>query len=120
MSDLDEGEMRHGKGGERDGELLLYDFFKHLTSLSVLLLGGVLILAPDSNASDVAPEMVGAIIACIAIGGIMAFSGSNEIVRARFTATPTNRSLKLNRIGAPAALGLGIGMFLVMFIDRLS
>ncbi len=116
MSDLNEDQGP----GSRDGELLLYDFFKHLTSLSVLLLGGVLVLTPTAAAGDIAPEMAIAIIACISIGGIMAFNGSNEIVRARFTETPVRRSLKVNRVGAPAALALGIGMFLVMFIDKLN
>ena len=117
MSDLGE------ENGQlpRDGDLLLYDFFKHLTSLSVLLLGGVLILTPNADAAaEIAPHMVVAVIACIAIGGIMAFSGSNEIVRARFPGTPLAKSLNITRMGAPAALGLGIGMFLVMFIDKLN
>ena len=103
-----------------DGELLLYDFFKHLTSLALLTLGGVLIVIKDVDPKDVKPFMIITDIAIISLSGILAFSGSGEIARARYTATPTNRSLELCRKGAPALLAIGVGIFLSMFVDSLN
>ena len=39
MTDDDDGVP--GQSHPRDGDLLLYDFFKHQTSLALLTLGGV-------------------------------------------------------------------------------
>ena len=105
---------------EHDGELLLYDFFKHLTTLALLALGGVLSLSQVVDRTDVKPWLLVAILVTISIGGIASFSGASEIVRARYTRTAPHKSLNLYRIAAPAFLALGVGMFLSMFIDSLN
>ena len=106
-------------GRESDGELLLYDFFKHLTSLALLTLGGVLVVIQKVDPKDVKPLMVIIDIAVISLSGILAFSGSSEIARARFTGVPA-RSLDFLRRAAPVTLTVGVGMFLAMFVDSLS
>ena len=114
----DEGDAFHGHGQEPD--LLLYDFFKHLTSLTVLILGGVLLLAQASDPKDVKRWMVVAVLLLISAGGVLSFSGSSEIVRARATGTPLRTSIKWTRMLAPTLLALGVGMFLSMFADSLG
>ena len=106
-------------GRDGDAELLLYDFFKYLTSLVLLTLGGVLIVMKDFDPEDVKPPMVIAAILVISASGVLSFSGSSEIVRSRYSGTPANRSLKIAQAGAPAILAFGIGLFLAMFIDGL-
>ena len=107
------------KPSPRDGELLVYDFFKYLTSLVVLVLGGMLIVMKDFDPADVKPRMVIVAIIVISTAGVLAFSGAAEIVRARATGSPTHKSLTFLRAGAPGLLALGLGLFLSMFIDSL-
>jgi len=107
------------KLAEQDRELLLYDYFKYLTSLVLLTLGGILIVMKDFDPADVKPQMVIITIILISTAGVLAFSGSAEIVRSRYTGKPATRSLKIARAGAPALLAFGIGLFLAMFVDSL-
>jgi hypothetical protein len=107
------------KPGQRDGELLVYDFFKYLTSLVLLTLGGMLIVMKDFDPADVKPQMVIVAIIVISSAGVLAFSGAAEIVRARYAGTPPHRSLPFLRAAAPALLAMGLGLFLAMFVDSL-
>ena len=107
------------KPAQRDGELLVYDFFKYLTSLVLLILGGMLLVMKDFDPTDVKPQMVIVAIIIISSAGVLAFSGAAEIVRARYAGVPTHRSLAFLRTAAPSLLALGLGLFLAMFIDSL-
>ena len=100
-------------------ELLLYDFFKHLTSLSLLTLGGVLAIAQGADKSDVKPIMLIIVLLIISAGGICSFAGAGEIVRKRYTATSPH-NLEFYRKAAPALLALGVGMFLGIYVDSLD
>ncbi len=102
-----------------DGELLLYDYFKYLTSLVLLTLGGMLIVMKDFDPSDVKPGFVIAAIILISSSGVLAFGGTGEIVRARYTGAPPKWSLKAARHVAPSLLAAGLGLFLAMFVDSL-
>jgi hypothetical protein len=102
-----------------ESELLLYDFFKHLTSLSLLTLGGVLAIAQAADKSDVKPAMLIIVLVIISAAGIGSFVGAGEIVRKRYTgATPHN--IELYRKVAPALLALRVGMFLGVYVDSLD
>jgi hypothetical protein len=116
----DEDDKLSDPSREQDGDLLLYDFFKHLTSLALLTLGGVLIVLKDVDPKDVKPIMVIIDIAVVSLSGILAFSGTSEIARARYTGTAPGRSLEFLRRAAPGTLSIGVGMFLAMFVDSLS
>ena len=107
--------QQHG----HDRELLLYDFFKHLTSLVLLTLGGVLVVAQQADPADVKPAVVIAVLVIISASGICAFGGSSEIVKARYTNVPS-RSLEFYRKAAPTLLALGVGVFLAIFVDSLD
>jgi hypothetical protein len=104
---------------ETDRELLLYDYFKHLTSLSLLTLGGVLAIAQAVDQTDVKPPVLIAVLIIISGGGICSFVGASELVKKRYTGTPS-RSLEFYRKSAPALLALGVGMFLGIYMDALS
>lgn len=120
MIDEEESPKLPAPAEGHDGELLLYDFFKHLTGLVLLTLGGLLIVIKDFDPKDVKPFFVIAAIVLISASGVLAYGGSSEIVRARYTRTPTRRSLQIARIVAPALLSFGLGLFLAMFIDSLN
>ena len=117
----DEGGKLHGVSVDdrSDAELLLYDFFKHLTSLSLLTLGGVLAIAQAVDKSDVKPAMLIAVLIVISAAGICAFVGAGEIVRKRYTGT-TPHNVEFYRKAAPVLLALGVGMFLGVYVDSLD
>ena len=118
MTDEDDGPP--GRAPQSDGDLLLYDFFKHLTSLALLTLGGVLIVLKDVDPKDVKPIMVIIDIAVVSLSGILAFSGTSEIAKARYTGGVPGRSIEFLRRATPATLSVGVGMFLALFVDSLS
>ena len=102
-----------------DSELLLYDFFKHLTSLSLLSLGGVLALAQGADKRDVAPVMLIIVLIIIGAAAVCSFVGSSEIVAKRVTGT-SSQKIDFCRKAAPALLALGAGMFLGIYMDALD
>jgi hypothetical protein len=113
MTDEDERIALDAAGGET----LLYDYFKHLTQLSLLSLGGVLALTGSAQGAR------GLLIAALVVIGssaLISFSGAGEIVRTRFHGKPTARYLDFYRISAPLLLSLGLGIFLYLFIKTLG
>ena len=119
MSDDDSNLPAIVKVDETDRELLLYDFFKHLTSLTLLTLGGVLAIAQAVDKTDVKPPVLIAVLIIISGGGICSFVGASEIVKKRYTGK-ASRSLEFYRKAAPALLALGVGMFLGIYMDALD
>ncbi len=101
-----------------DGVTLLYDFFKYLSSLCVLSLGGVIALVP--NAKGTRPEMIVGVIVVIGAAALLAFSGASEIVRARYHGDDLRKSVNFCRIAAPALLSVGLGMFVYLFMGTLK
>jgi hypothetical protein len=103
-----------------DGDLLQYDFFKHLTSLALLTLGGVLVLAKEADKADVHPVMIITVLVLISASGVCSFSGASEIVRSRYNKVAALPTLKFYRAASPSLLALGVGMFLTLYADSLT
>lgn len=114
MTEIAEDE---GVEAGQDSTTLLYDYFKHLTSLCILSLGGVLALVP--NARSLKPELIMGVLAVIGFAALLSFGGASEIVRARFLRRPIHKSVNSCRIIAPALLSIGIGMFVYLFARTL-
>jgi hypothetical protein len=104
----------------RDGELLLYDYFKYLTSLVLITLGGLLIVMKDFDPTDVKPGAIVTTLLIVSLSGVLSFGGAGEIARARYLGRPVKPSVNVARIVAPALLAIGFGHFLAMFVDSLS
>ena len=103
-----------------DGEALLYDWFKYLTTISLLALGGVLTLsqAPDGEAIKL-PVLVGVIVV-IASAGVLAFSGADQLVRARLANDPLPKQVRTLQKVEPFTLAMGVGGFLYLFASGMG
>ena len=103
----------------REPERLLYDWFKHLTSLSLLTLGGVLSL---SQAGEIAIDRnqltIGLLF--VAAGGVLAFHGAEVLVAAHVDGKPLPRRVGWMRRASAFALAIGLGMFLGLFLNMLD
>lgn len=96
----------------------MYDYFKYLTSLALLTLGGVLTLSEKME--DVFSKYaLTAVLVLVTVSGALSFSGVGEIVRERRTGTPY-KNIELMRRAAPALLALGIGVFVYIFQKKLG
>jgi hypothetical protein len=104
--------------GPKDGEALLYDYFKHLTSLCLFSLGGVLALAEKVQARN-AGLLIGA-LAVVGGAALLSFSGAGEIVGARYKRKPLGKHLNYYRVASPVLLSTGLGMFLYLFLRTLK
>ena len=99
---------------ETDPDLLVYDFLKHLTSLSLLSIGGVLTM-PEALDRPIEPIAMGVILLLLAFGGAMALHGLEAITKARSVGKPAPKSLKWYRSVASSSLGMGVGAFISFF-----
>lgn len=115
MTEDDEGPLRNA-----EGDALLYDWFKHLTTLALLTLGGVLSLSQVADAEDIKkPVLVGVLIA-IAAAGVLSFSGAEQVVRARVANAKIPKQALVLQKAAPAILSLGVGAFLYLFVRSMN
>ena len=102
----------------RDAETLLYDYFKHLTSLCIVSLGGVLALV--QNAKDLPRAAILAVLVVLGSAALLSFTGAGEIVRTRYRRQPLGKSIDFCRIAAPILLSVGVGMFIYLFFRTLQ
>jgi hypothetical protein len=105
---------------EQYGESLLYDFSKFLTTLSLLALGGVLTLTESADRADIKPFNIALILILITAAGILALTAANNLVIARASGDEPHKGLRLQVRIAMAALGMGTGVFLAMWWDKLT
>jgi hypothetical protein len=103
-----------------DPDLLLYDYFKHISSLVLITLGGLLLVLKDFSPKDLRPSFVLITFLAVSASGVVAFSGTQGIVRGKVTGKRSNRWLVFARIAAPNLLAVGLGVFLAMFYHRLT
>ena len=102
---------------ESDG--YLYDFFKFQTQLSLLTLAGVFAVTQMQGASAAVGKVTVLIImGTVTAGGIAAFMGASELVRAK-AAGLSPRRVPIYAKLAPGLYALGVGGFLMMFADVL-
>jgi hypothetical protein len=99
------------------GELLLYDYFKHLTSLCLFTLGGVVAMVDRVDAKSRFGLML--VLIVIGLGALSSFGGAAEIVRSRLKGDKPNY-LSFYRVAAPILLSIGVGMFLYHFQKTLG
>jgi hypothetical protein len=114
VSDDEENNLLASRAPHRQGDLVLYDYFKHLTTMSLLILGGILTLTQTDRGSEMKLPTVLMVVGVVTLAGVISFTGSGEIARAHFQGQEPKR-VDLYRKAAPAILSLGVGMFLFLF-----
>ena len=119
----DEGhrvDPREHADNDRYGETMLYDFAKFITTLSLLLLGGMLTLSTAARSGDLKLFNIVFVTVAIAIAGLMSFITANALVDARATGCEPSRHLPTIMKAATGIIGVGLGGFLMMWLDSLS
>jgi hypothetical protein len=117
-NDIIDSESPIPEGSKSRATLLFYDWFKHMTTLSLITLGGLLSILQAGKA-DVRPGLLEAIIVLIAIGGIIGFDGQSRILKAELANKPLPNMLKWFRTVAVWSYTLGVGMFLSLFVESI-
>ncbi|MFS0737829.1 hypothetical protein ABC347_12335 [Sphingomonas sp. 1P06PA] len=108
-------EDRIAEAAAGSAELLLYDYFKHLTTLSLVALGGALGIAPEK----VGRNELGLVVITIGLAGGIALMGLLAITRARSDGLAMPRQVRLYRSLSGGFFSFGIGMFLVLSVSSL-
>jgi hypothetical protein len=122
MIDDDERRVdpRDHAGPDHYGETMLYDFAKFLTTLSLLVLGGMLTLSTAARSGDLKLFNLIFVTCAVAFAGILAFVTANGLVDARSTGREPSPMLPRIMKASTGLIGLGVGGFLMMWMDTLS
>lgn len=107
-------------GGARDKDALLYDYSKHLLSLALLAIGGIVSLAQSPLGRSMPGPQVVIMLAMFAISGACALSCSSTILRAVQDGVPVARKAWRFQQGAMLFLGAGVGSFLAAWVIALA
>ncbi|GMM93908.1 hypothetical protein [Qipengyuania sp. MTN3-11] len=103
-----------------DAENLSYDFFKNMTSLSVLTLGGILTLSEGLFAERIEFWQMMVAAGLIAGGGVVALQCQADIVQMARGKKVSAAWLRFGHRLAPGLLGCGIGAFLALIGGALT
>ena len=114
MSDEDDTLLASEAPHNRQGDLVLYDYFKHLTTLSLLVLGGILTISQTAKGAAMKPGAMMMVVCVVVLAGVLAFTGSSEIARAHHQGNQP-KHLDFIRKAAPLILSVAVGMFLFLF-----
>lgn len=101
--------------GDRD--ILLYDYSKHLLSLSLFGLGGVVSITQSTIGQKIPGPIAALLIAFVALAGLSALSCSASILRARERSQPVPKTAWLASRAAMVFLGMGMGGFLTIWVE---
>src|SRR5689334_11313067 len=112
--------MDEGGPPGREADAMLYDWFKHLTSLSLLALGGVLSLSQISDGKEIKTSSLTMVLIFLSLAGIMAFSAADQVVRSRVRGESLTKQVRWMQVTTPAVLGLGLGSFLYVFVKAIN
>ena len=105
---------------DRYAEGLVYDQGKFLTTLSLLAVGGVLTIADSTDKGDVKPGSIIMVTCVLFLAAVLAASTASTIAFDRFAGRPSRRHLHYYIMATVALLGMGLGMFIFMWVDKLS
>jgi hypothetical protein len=106
-------------GHDPEGVMMLYDWFKHMTTLSLVTLGGMLGILQGGEA-NVRPGMLGGMLLAVALAGIAGFDGMNRLLVAELAGKPMPSVLAWTRRLAMASYGLGVGAFLSLIVESVG
>ena len=96
-------------------EALLYDFAKFVTTLALLMLGGVLTVTQTADKAVAKPAVIAMVVAFIAAAGICAFSAAGKIAKVHLSYRGERLTARHYLFASIAFLGMGAGGFLTMW-----
>lgn len=100
----------------QDRVVLLYDYSKHLLSLALFGVGGIVSLAQSPQGQKIPGLIVSMMLAFLAMSGFCSLSCSATILRARERGEPVGRGAWKASQLAMMFLGSGVGGFLIIWI----
>ena len=92
--------------------LLAYDFFKHMTNLSLITLGGMVTLFGSIFSGASFRDDMLLPLAFVALSGGVAFLGQIEILQWAYRGGSPRRAASWYRWLTPTFFGVGVGAFL--------
>lgn len=104
---------------DRDREFLLYDYSKHLLSLALLAIGGVITIAQSPLGKSVPPIAVAGLLLAFAVSEVLALSASSAILQARQERKSLGNAAWYYIRGSMGLLGIGVGAFLMSWLQLL-
>ena len=100
-----------------DYDLLLYDYSKHLLSLALISIGGVLTLAQSSVGREIPDRDIGVIVLILAASGVAALSCTAAVLRGREQGRSLTKQASYCHQAAMGLLGAGFGYFLMGWLN---
>lgn len=114
--------VRMPNDGARSGDydMLLYDYSKHLLSLALISIGGVLSLAQSSVGVDIPAKSIAIIVLILAASGVAALSCTAAVLRSRERGTPLTKGASYLHQASMGLLGMGFGAFLANWLGVIT
>ncbi len=97
-----------------EAELLLYDYYKHMTTLTLVTLGGILSISQTAGIQVPFARLLPS-LALVALAGTIALYGMENIIKTRLSGRPLSRFARWTRLAASGSFGVGVGAFLGVF-----
>lgn len=104
MSELPEATIE--KAGASDPLLLEYDYFKHLSTISLVTIGAMLTWVQSGKGTTL--MMIS--ITAVAMSAVLAFSAMNQIIAHRKTGKPMRKFFRWERGISTATYATGLGL----------
>ena len=97
------------------GKAMLYDFAKFLTTMSLLVLGGVLTVTQTAHKAVAKPPVVAMVMGFIALAGIFSISAAGKLANVKIGKDHPRFTARDYLVAAVAFLGMGAGGFLTIW-----
>jgi hypothetical protein len=104
MSDLPETRLE--KAGATDALLLEYDYFKHLSTISLVTIGALLTWVQGGKGTP----LIMISISAVAMSAVLSFSAMNQIIVHRKTGKPMRKLYRWERSISTATYAAGLGL----------
>lgn len=102
-----------------DGALLLYDYFKHMTTLVLITLGGILAIPQSTGTQLDLRELLPSLV-LLSSAGAFSLYAMEAIIKVRLDNRPLPASMRWYRLAVGASFGVGVGAFLGQFADLIA
>jgi hypothetical protein len=114
-----EGEERKFHSPNSD-DWYVYDFFKMITSLSLIILAAIMTISQLPQAADLKTHTVLIGMGIISLSGLIAFAGASNLAAVKLGLDRNPAIVRRCFLVAPAVLFVGIGYLLFMFTEVMA